>query len=337
MKFLLSIFTLLLFLTSYGKDNEKDFIKLIRKHDVPQIARNLPTSAEPKDFWNSVLDGNPILTNFVRDINKGKGAEKKAMRKVNQMKLFDYKLEVDILQELRGFCDTLAMDMGLPSGIFEMNIVFDPTPNAFAVVTEKGFAICLNSGLIEKLEFDYSRIMSVAAHEFVHGAFFHHLRTEYEVAKKERKDKVLGGIAAGLTAISAGVDGYTAGVTGQKYDPAVYGERIEQIAKDMKESSIKFRYKYNREEELEADLIALRFMQFLGEERKYQESLQIISSSRDYFWYDDATSDHPSTAYRLEFLDFALKNPQYGNEVKIKEDRIKKPRSNDKLADPLYE
>lgn len=337
MRRLTLIFTLLLCLSSYGKDNEKDFIKFIHKHDIPQPARDLPSSIEPKDFWNMVLDGNPILTNFSMDIKKGKGAEKEALRKVNQMKLFDYRLEVDILPELKGFCDTLAMDMGLPHDIFELNVIYDPTPNAFTVVTEKGFAICLNSGILEKLEFDYLRIMSITAHEFVHGAFFHHLRKEYEVAKKERKDKVLGGIASGLTAISAGIDGYTAGVTGQTYDSSVYERRIDQIAKDMKESSIKFRYKYGREEELEADLIAFRFMQFLGEGQKYQEALQMISSSIDYFWYDETESDHPSMAYRLEFLDFVSKNPQYVNEVKIKGERPPKSKSHNKFVDPLYE
>lgn len=44
----------------------------------------------------------------------------------------------------------------------------------------------------------------------------------------------------------------------------------------------------------------------------------MISSSRDYFWYDETESDHPTTAYRLEFLDFVSRNPQYANEVKIK-------------------
>ncbi len=303
----------------YAKNSDKDFIKLIQKHDVPAKARNLDPAVSTTQFWNYVLDDNPINLELIKNIKKGKGAEKDALAAINNMRMYDYRFDVDIIPELKGYCDTLMMDMGLPSGVCEVNVIYDPSPNAFAVLTDKGFAICLNTGLIEKLDYDYYRIMAVTAHEFAHGAFFHHLRTEYETAKKERKDKIVGGIAAGLTALSAGMDAYTSSLTGSNtYDPAIYSERITKIADDMRLSSLKFRYKYNRDEELEADLVALRFMEHLGLGPKYIESLRMISSANDYFWYNDEFSDHPSTEYRLEFLDFVLKNPQYGLAVKTK-------------------
>lgn len=319
----------------YAKDNTKDFIKLIKKHDVPQKARELSHEASPAEFWSMVLDDNIIITNLVKDISKGKGAEKDALAEINRMKLLDYRLQVNIIPEFKGYCDTLMLDMGLPSNICELNIIHDPSPNAFAALTENGFAICLNSGLLERLDYDYARIMAVTAHEFAHGALFHHLRTEYETAKKKRKDRVIGGIAAGLTALSAGADAYTSAITGSNtYDASVYTERINQIANDVKLSSIKFRYKYNREEELEADLVAQRFMEHLGHTKKYKEALQMISDSKDYYWYDgDEYIDHPSTSYRLEFLDFVSKNPQYESEMKIK----KETPPSEKFSDPLYD
>lgn len=333
MKYHLLILALTLSALCYAKDNTKDFIKLIKKHDVPQKARELNPEASPAEFWTMVLDDNSIIANLVKDISKGKGAEKDALAEINRMKLMDYRLQVNIIPEFKGYCDTLMMDMGLPSNICELNIINDPSPNAFATLTENGFAICLNSGLLERLDYDYERIMAVTAHEFAHGAFFHHLRTEYETAKKKRKDKVVGGIAMGLTAISAGADAYTSATLGTEYDPSQYEDQINKIAKDMKLSSIKFRYKYNREEELEADLVALRFMQHLGKDKKYQEALQMISSSNDYYWYEeDEFKDHPSTLYRLEFLNFVSKNPQHHNEVKLKEEKVL-----DRNSDPLYD
>lgn len=333
MKYILIILSLILSLVSYAKDNKKDFIKLIKKHDVPLKARELSSYASSDEFWRMVLDDNPIITNLAKDISKGKGAEKDALTEINRMKLFDYRFDVNIIPELEGFCDTLMMNIGFPSGLCELNVISDPSPNAFTTLTENGFAICLNLGLLERLDYDYFRIMAVTAHEFAHGAFFHHLRTEYEVAKKKRKDKVVGGIAMGMTAISAGADAYTSAVIGTEYDPNKYSEQIKKISREMKLSPIKFRYKYNREEELEADLVALRFMEHLGQGKKYQEALQMISSSRDYFWYEDEEfKDHPSTIYRLEFLDFVSKNPQHHNEVKIKQERIP-----DRNADPLYD
>lgn len=315
MKYILLSLAMLMSISCFAKDNTKDFIKIVKKHDVPQKARNLSSDAPTDEFWNMVLEDNPIITSLYKNISKGKGAEKEALAAVGRMKLFDYRLDVDIIPELAGFCDTLMMDMGIPANICEINVIYDSSPNAFTALTEDGFAICLNSGLLEKLDYDYERIMAVTAHEFTHGAFFHHLRTEYETAKKVRKDKLLGGIAAGLTAISAGADAYTSAITGNDYDPSIYANQINKIKRDMAISSIKFRYKYNREEELEADLVALRFMEHLGLSRKYQEALQMISDSRDYFWFDDDEyKDHPSTSYRLEFLDYVSKNPQYCNE-----------------------
>ncbi|MBD5219512.1 MAG: M48 family metalloprotease [Bacteroidales bacterium] len=317
-KLLIFMLCMLCISVSHAKNNNKEFIKIIKAHDVSAVAKELPESAEEKDFWLAVLNNNPITDKFAADIQKGKGAEKQALEAYNRMRAYNYKADVEIVEDLRGFCDTLVMDMGLPAHIFELNVILDPTPNAFAVLTNDGFAICLNSGLFDALEYDYLRIMAVTAHEFAHGAFFHHIRKEYEVAKKERKDKILGGIATGLTAASAGLDAYTAGLTGQEYDSSVYEKRIAKIADDMKQSSIKFRYKYGRESELEADLAAIRFMQFIGHPEKYIEALQMISSSPDYFWADE-DSDHPSTAYRVEFLNFAIDNPQYGYEVKTKQ------------------
>lgn len=333
MKYIFLSLSLLFSITCFAKDNNKDFIKLIQKYDVPEKARNLDPDVSTTQFWNQVLDDNPINLNLIKNINKGKGAEKEALAGVNRMKLYDYRLDVTLIPELKGYCDTLMMNMGLPKGVCEVNVIHDPSPNAFAVLTQNGFAICLNTGLLKRLDYDYYRIMAVTAHEFAHGAFFHHLRTEYETAKKERKDKVAGAIAAGLTAISAGVDAYTSAATGSNtYDPSFYSDRINDIADEMKLSSIKFRYKYNREEELQADLVALRFMEHLGMGKKYMEALQMISSSKDYFWYDEEFSNHPSTIYRLEFLDFVLKNPQYGFGVKPKEEK-----KIDKNADPLYD
>ena len=244
MRLMLSIIIALMSLNCVAKDNTKDFIKLIKKHDVPYVARELPRSLETSAFWSSVLEDNPIITNLYHDISKKKGAEKEALMAISRMKNIDYRYDVDILDDFKGYCDTLVIDMGLPASIMDLNVILDPTPNAFTVLTPKGFAICLNSGLLECLEYDYFRVMAVVAHEFAHGALFHHLRNEYEVAKKERRDKIVGGIAAGLTAISAGVDAYTAGVTGSPYDASIYSNRIEDIKNDMVISSIKFRYKY---------------------------------------------------------------------------------------------
>lgn len=332
MRILTIFLATLLSVASYAADNDKQFIKLIKKCDVPEVARCLASSEGTEQFWFNVLEDNPIIKNLLDDISKGKGCEKEALKAINRMKLFNYRLDVDIVDELKGFCDTLVMDMGLPHDLVEMNIIYDTSPNAFTVLTDNGFAICLNTGLCEKLGFDYERIMSVAAHEFAHGAFMHHLRKEYEAAKNDRRNKIIGGISVGLAAVSNLANAYTSGMLGTEYDSSEFSRQYNHIAADIKNDSYKFRYMYGREQELEADLVAFRFMQFLGCEKKYLEALQLITDSDMYFWSAE-DSDHPSTAYRLEFLDFVAKNPQYKNEVKLHKEK----KYSDKTYDPIYE
>lgn len=66
--------------------------------------------------------------------------------------------------------------------------------------------------------------MGYVAHEFAHGAFLHHIRGFYAEAKERRKNKLLGGITAGLNTIAA----YMAAVTGNKCDNTPYIESNEK-------------------------------------------------------------------------------------------------------------
>lgn len=294
----------------YAKSSDKEYIKLIEEHDIPSLARNLSKDKYTNDFWDAVLEDNPIILKLYKDISKGKGAEKEALQSIGRMKMVDPSLLVDVLDEFRGYCDTLALDMGIPTSICEINVIYDNSVNAFAALTKDGFGIYLNTGLLEALDYDYYRIMGVATHEFAHGAFMHHLRTEYEVAKKRRRDNVAVGVAAGLSAVAAAADAYTSAVFGQEANLDSYIEDLERFKSKIEASSFKFRYKYNRFEEIEADLIAFRFLEWLDLENKYLEALQILNNDESYFWYDEE-SDHPSTAYRIEFLEFVRDHPEF--------------------------
>lgn len=303
-------------------NNEKEFKKLIKSHDVPYESRELPDDTSLEDYWSVVLEKNVVFRNFVNDINKGKGAEKDALSSVNKLRAYDYKYNVQILEGLKDFCDTLIMEMGLPKEIFELNIIYDESPNAFTVLTKNGFAICLNSGLADILDGDYIKIMGVVAHEFTHGALMHHLRTEYEYEKNKRRDRIIGGISAGLTVASQAFEAYAAGVSGTEYDSSKYEKIYENIEQAVKESSLKFRYKYNRELEIEADLYAYRFLERMGMADKYIEVLRIIGQDDDLFWHDEL-DDHPSTLYRISFLEFVSNHPEYRLEVKDKNKKKK--------------
>ena len=302
----------------FAKNYDKEFIKHINKHDVPEAVRTLPRGGDAALFWNTLLNNSPIIDNFLKDISKQKGAEKDAMAAVGRMSGYDYRYDVEILRPWEEICDTLLMDMGMDNGICDLHVIDDPTVNAFCVLWRNGFDICLNSGLLESMEYDRGRVMAIIAHEIAHGAMLHFHRTEYEAAKKQRKDKVMAGIAAGLNTVAAGIDAYTSATVGTPYDPSDYARSLEGIKDDLKKSSRKFRYKYTREVELEADLVAYRFMDYLGLGHKYLEALDVLKRDNSYWWVDSTDSDHPAIDYRISFIEFVANNPEHGLTIKSK-------------------
>lgn len=319
-KLFLLCFTLCLAISANAKDLSKEYIKIIHDHDVPKAVRHFTDDSHPELFWNLVYENNPTLKNLNKNLEKMKGAEKDAIKTISELREYNYKNDVYIIHELREFCDSLAMDMGLPMNMVEINVIYDSTPNAFTVLTKKGFAICLNLGLLELFDDDYGKIMAVTAHEFTHGIMKHHVRHEYAVEKKKRKDRIIAGIAIGLGAVAQAVDAGISVSNGLEHNPDAYTNLYRAAAEYPEKSSLQFRYKYGRKLELEADLYAYRFMTYLGYENTYKDML-IELASTDGYWEnedEDDESDHPSVTYRINFIDFVQNNPSYQNEVKAK-------------------
>lgn len=117
--------------------------------------------------------------------------------------------------------------------------------------------------------------MGYVAHEFAHGAFLHHIRGFYAEAKERRKNKLLGGITAGLNTIAAGANAYMAAVTGNECDNTPYIESNEKIENEIEISTLKYSFKYSREQEIEADLFAYRFLENLGCAEEFINGLRI--------------------------------------------------------------
>jgi len=85
--------------------------------------------------------------------------------------------------------------------------------------------------------------------EFAHGALLHHARGFYAQAKERRKNELLGGIAAGLNGLAAGMEAYNAAAYGIPTSGTDYGAAIANIGNDIKISTLKYSFKYSREQE----------------------------------------------------------------------------------------
>ncbi|MGM9794767.1 MAG: M48 family metalloprotease [Candidatus Aphodosoma sp.] len=311
-------------LSAWTASEEKQYKKLIQNFDVSNEAKAVE-SPNPRAFIQAFLDNNELLWKFAKDMEKKKGAEKEALSKVAQLPRFYPQYDNSIVESMQGFCDTLLIEMGIVDiGIdCSLHICYDDRPNAFAALTEKGFAICITSGLFTSKGINYNILMGYVAHEFAHGALMHHIRSFYAETKERRKNELLGGIAAGLNGVAAGMEAYNAAAYGIPTSGTDYGAVIANIGTEVKMSTLKYSFKYSREQEFEADLFAYRFLEHLGCGEEFINGLRILGTQYDALY--DEFSDHPTTSSRINFLNYVAAHPELGNtqNAKLKKKRTK--------------
>lgn len=114
------------------------------------------------------------------------------------------------------------------------------------------------------------------------------------------------GLNTGLQAFAAGLDA----ANGVKHDDAywdmAYQSNIE-IIKAFKEDSYLFRFKYDRQQEIEADILAYRFCEAMGlGAYTYIMALQLLDEGDPYL-SASAEDDHPPLAFRLGLLKYLYK------------------------------
>lgn len=301
--------------SAYADKTEKQYKKLIEKYDVADIVKSVENN-HPVEFWINTILNNEALVQFSHDIQKTKGPMKKAKERTARLPRFYPKYDNSILDDWQGFCDTLLINMGITDLGYKcsLHVVYSDEVNAFAALTDDGFAMCVTTGLISRRGLTYDMLMGFVAHEFVHGAFCHHMRGIYAEEKESRKNNILGGIAMGLTGVAAGLDAYNAaayGVSSGDYD---YGAAMNNISNQIQISTMKYAYKFSREQEYEADLVAFRFLENMGRGDEYINGLRFLGTDYDFLYND--YSDHPTTISRIQFLLFAQQHPELGYKSK---------------------
>lgn len=322
------LFLILSSLFAYSANIEKQYKKYVEKYDVADEAKSIQP-ANATEFWATTISKNELCNLFIKDIQKNNGAEKEAIRKTAQLPRYYPEYDETILRNLQGFCDTLLIDMGIADlGLkCSLHIIDAPEVNAFTALTEDGFAMCVTTGVINKKGINYNILMGYVAHEFAHGVLLHHTRSFYAEAKERRKNELLGGIAAGLNGLAAGLEAYNAAAYGIPKSRTDYDARIANIGDIIKISTLKYSFKYSREQEIEADLIAYRFLEHMGVGEEFINGLRILGTAYDALY--DAYSDHPTIGSRIDFLKYVQAHPELGNKKNAKLKR--------KIEEPEFE
>lgn len=319
---ILIILMLLTFsISSYASENsdvEKAYRKLVETYDVSAEVKTVQ-AGDPYTFWLATLEYNELHNKFRKDIKKNRGAEKEATSKTKDLPRFYPDYDESIVADMQGYCDSLLQDMGIKDLDINcsLHIVNSDDVNSFTALTEDGFAMCITTGLISRKGITRDILMSYVAHEFAHGALSHFQRGFYETAKEYRRNQRLGVLAGFIRSV---VDGLTApyGSDDSPLYDAYLQEKSRRDSAEIRDavnlSTVEFSDKYTCEQIFEADLIAYRFLENLGDADAAINGLRILGASNDLL-YRESQPDRPSISSRIDFLKFVKENPTLGNTI----------------------
>lgn len=333
------IFILLIVILSNITVNAIDYKKFIEQHDIDDVTKSLK-SDNPKDFWESMINNNLTFQKFLSDIQQNRGAEKEAKYLVAQVPKFDIKYREEVVEEFQDECDRIFKRLGNVEGI-EHCVVEDKTVNAFTTYSNDGMVVGLNLGLWGAKGMTDEILIGIAAHEYAHAHLFHILKQAYGDAKRKRRNNLIEGLAIATASAGHAIGNFLIADAGiEPTDDKVLLEQAYNLSKSYHEDLIKYHYKFSRELELEADLVAYRFLEWAGiGGENYIEAIKLMGAHSPENYSDDDESDHPSHRERIEFLTYVMNHPEIGNSVNEK--MIKAEKKKQKFGgnnyDPIYD
>lgn len=164
----------------------------------------------------------------------------------------------------------------------------------------------IHTGILPHLT--YEELLAVCAHEAAHYYCDHVVAREYKYEKKRKRNKMWADIGASLMVGAAAAAGsYSAGEgVNSGISPMVENSGIffEAFRVEGDKAAMRYWFSYSKDEELEADIIAYRFMEFMGYGTEHWISAmrKMLRLMGDYSVKSGKHDDHPSTMFRLQVL-----------------------------------
>lgn len=321
-------------------DNE--FKKIIEKYDVAEECRGKKYSSGAECI-SDFLKHNQAYQKFNEDMQKNRGAEKAADKNFRLLPSFYPEYDESVITELQPMCDSILLKMDLKNvdPNISLHILCYEEINAFCAKKDNSFGLGIYAGLLCAKGMDYETVIAAVAHEMSHAFLRHQIRHSYNAAKRKRRNQVLEGVAGVLDVTNTISDIWAAGNMGSVSIDIPDG--YLNVKRTSEEDLKKFHYQYAREQELEADLMAFRYLEAMGYGGEiYLKLLKILMSHEDALWIQtDNDFDHPTTSYRIGLIEYAMSHPEVVNKKnsKLQKERLReaKLRSRDTVLWPEYE
>ena len=300
--FLTIILSLIVSLSLNAQRSNKSFEKIIKKYDVASMLQT--KSRQPEDFWRQLSKNHEGLSAYVKALARRKSSAVKAANDV-AMALGLVESEYSRLYIFKNdTIDTYTREisndiMGVDANKINIHIAYGEIPNAFC--TPRG-DIYIYTSLFDRIDYDWRMLYGICAHEIAHYYLKHTERQKWADEKRAKKNRILAGIAIGLNAAAEVTNAYVAGYSGYKYE-SHFAETCQNILSIAQYDNQMYHFKYSREEELEADIIAHRFLEFVGvDPAYYARALASLGNENDNYYSD--WSDHPTIGYRVSLLTY---------------------------------
>lgn len=281
---------------SYSQN--KKFDKLIKKYDVSLYVKNI-TERNPALFWEAVVSNNEGFWDYSKAIKKKKrtalDATDVVVKSLGMTQL--YRSTLPVVDSLQFIADTLINNLGI-CALYEnaqMRIVYDDEKNA--ATYPDGFIYVYTPVIFDLTS---EQTLGVCAHEAAHLLLYHVFLNAYAEQKKLKRNNTIASIVASANAFTQAFE-HARGTENstQKENSDIVERLFDAAEKDAK----KYRYKYSREEEIEADIIAYRFLEFMGiDGRNYINALKELGY--DDYEYSDDEDTHPTVKFRVDLLEY---------------------------------
>lgn len=278
--------------------------KVIKKFDVAKTTKGASFNS-PSSFWFAVRDNNKR----VKDIGKAYQKDNKSLKET-LVYLGENVDDYSQISNLSAYDDSLAYWL---TGQLGLNIVAKNKPikilwsNEFNASMDPTGQMALNKGLVNALT--YEEILAVCAHEMAHYICAHALSETWSTVKKLKRNrewaKIGASLAVGMMAASSAYAGSNGVDMTSMNNMIANSDLFYQSASNYADgATLRYRYRYGRNEELEADIIAYRFMEAMGYGTEHWISAmrKMLRLTGDYSVKAGKHDDHPTTMFRLQVL-----------------------------------
>lgn len=301
-KFFIFFSFILLPVLASADDSIKDFQEYIEKYDVADIIDTIPTD-NPLNFWIAIRENNKDFQKAFEAAKKGKA--KSAQREIGEAvaKMHSSNDLIPHEEGLDFFADSLLSFTNINSLHRECRLAFtkDLNENAYSY---PGGEIYISLGMYNRLKGDFNLLMAVYAHEITHFVLQHAFVNAYMEGKRLKRNTIVAGVVSVLNGAIAGVaDGLNASNGIYTNNTAIAMYNNENLMEAAKTDAVCYSFSYGKKQEIEADIIAYRYLEWIGiGGDAYIQMLKLIDSDLEIF--QNSGESHPLTSERIALLQY---------------------------------